>query len=145
MLDVLAQAEDLAGFAAHLPEVLDILTAYAWRLREGQVRGEELTIKRAVSKEAEAYKGNSQIAVASRQMAASGVAVHPGERIRYVISEGTSSHPDSRVCALPLMAPDTPYDTEKYLELLCRAAETLLWHHGYDLKRLRAVLAERGV
>jgi hypothetical protein len=29
--------------------------------------------------------------------------------------------------------------------LLCRAAETLLWHHGYDCQRLQAILAERGV
>jgi hypothetical protein len=40
----------------------------------------------------------------------------------------------------PLLTPDTPYDTEQYLELLCRAAETLLWHHGYDCRRLRVFL-----
>jgi len=44
---------------------------------------------------------------------------------------------------MPLLAPDTPYDTEKYLELLCRAAETLLWHHGYDCRRLRLFLEEQ--
>jgi len=43
------------------------------------------------------------------------------------------------------LAPDTPYDTGKYLELLCRAAETLLWHHGYDCQRLSAILEQRGV
>ena len=33
----------------------------------------------------------------------------------------------------------------KFLELLCRAVETLLWHHGYDSRRLLRILAEQGI
>lgn len=145
MVERLARADDLTGFAARIPEVLEILVEYAWRLREGQVRLADLTIKRTVSKEAGGYKGNSQIGVASRQMADRGVAVHPGERVRYIISDADAPNAEGRVQAIPFVAPDTPYDTGKYLELLCRAAETLLWHHGYDCRRLFRVLAERGV
>jgi len=145
MVEVLAQADDLAGFAARIPEVLEIFAEYAWRLREGQVRLEDLTIRRTVSKEAGEYKGNSQIGLASRQMADRGVAVHPGERVRYVISDADAPNAEARVRAVPFLSPDTPYDTGKYLELLCRAAETLLWHHGYDCRRLLRILAERGV
>jgi hypothetical protein len=50
----------------------------------------------------------------------------------------------ARVRAIPFLAPDTPYDTGTYLTLLCRAVETLLWHHGYDCRRLLRILAERG-
>ena len=142
MVDVLAEADDLSGFAARIPRVLEVLVEYAWRLREGQVRLEELVVKRTVSKEAGEYKTNSQIGLASRQMAACGVAVHPGERVRYVVSDADAGDVEGRVRAAPLLTPDTPYDTEKYLELLCRAAETLLWHHGYDGRRLRDFLAE---
>ena len=144
MVEVLARADDLTGFAARIPEVLEIFVEYAWRLREGQVRMEDLTIKRTVSKEAGEYKTNSQIGVASRQMADRGVAVHPGERVRYVISDADAPNAEARVRAIPFLAPDTPYDTGKYLELLCRAVETLLWHHGYDCRRLLHILAERG-
>jgi DNA polymerase-2 len=144
MVEVLARADDLTGFAARISEVLEIFVEYAWRLREGQVRMEELTIKRTVSKEAGEYKGNSQIGLASRQMADRGVAVHPGERVRYVISDADAGNAEARVRAIPFLAPDTPYDTGKYLELLCRAVETLLWHHGYDCRRLLHILAERG-
>ena len=140
MVEVLARADDLAGFAARIPEVLEVFVEYAWRLREGQVRMEDLTIRRTVSKEADEYKGNSQIGLASRQMADRGVAVHPGERVRYVISDADAGNAEARVRAIPFLAPDTPYDTGKYLELLCRAVETLLWHHGYDCRRLRAFL-----
>jgi DNA polymerase elongation subunit (family B) len=70
------------------------------------------------------------------------VAVRPGERIRYVISDAAAAAKGDRVRAVPLLSPDTPYDTDKYTELLCKAAETLLWHHGYDWRRLRAFLAE---
>jgi DNA polymerase-2 len=142
MVDALAEADDLRGFAARIPRILEVLAEYAWRLREGQVRLEELVIKRTVSKEADEYKTNSQIGLASRQMAACGVSVHPGERVRYVVSDADAGDVEGRVRALPLLTPDTPYDTEKYLELLCRAAETLLWHHGYDCRRLRDFLAE---
>jgi len=144
MVEVLARADDLTGFAARIPEVLEIFVEYAWRLREGQVRMEDLTIKRTVSKEAGEYKTNSQIGVASRQMADRGVAVYPGERVRYVISDADAGNVEARVRAIPFLAPDTPYDTGKYLELLCRAVETLLWHHGYDCRRLLHILAERG-
>jgi DNA polymerase elongation subunit (family B) len=145
MVEVLARADDLAGFAARIPEVLEVFVDYAWRLREGQVRLADLTIKRTVSKEANEYKTNSHVGLASRQMADRGVAVHPGERIRYVITDADAGNAEARVQAIPFLAPDTSYDTGKYLELLCRAAETLLWHHGYDCRKLKAILAERGV
>ena len=145
MLEILAGADDLAGYAARIPRVLEVLAEYAWRLAEGQVRVDDLTIKRTVSKEAAEYKTNSQVGLASRQMAACGAAVHPGERVRYVISDARAGSAEERVRATPLLMPDTPYDTDSYLELLCRAAETLLWHHGYDVRRLREFLAERGV
>ena len=145
MVEILAQADDLAGFAARIPTVLEVFVEYAWRLREGQVRLTDLTIKRTVSKEAGEYKTNSQIGLASRQMADRGVAVHPGERVRYVITDADAPNAEARVRAIPFLAPDTPYDTGKYLELLCRAVETLLWHHGYDCGRLLRVLEERGI
>jgi len=145
MVEVLARAEDLAGFAARIPEVLEIFLEYAWRLREGQVRMEDLTIRRTVSKEAGEYKGNSQVGLASRQMADRGVPVHPGERVRYIISDAEAGNAEVRVRVIPFLAPDTPYDTGTYLTLLCRAVETLLWHHGYDCRRLLRILAERGV
>ena len=145
MAEILAQADDLAGFAARIPKVLEVFVEYAWRLREGQVRPEDLTVKRTVSKEASEYKGNSQVGLASRQMADRGVAVHPGERVRYIISDADAPNAEARVRAIPFVAPDTPYDTGKYLELLYRAVETLLWHHGYDCRRLQALLVERGI
>jgi DNA polymerase-2 len=145
MAEILAQADDLAGFAARIPKVLEVFVEYAWRLREGQVRLEALTIRRTVSKNADEYKTNSQIGLASRQMADRGVAVHPGERVRYVISDAAAPNAAARVRAFPLVAADTPYDTGKYLELLCKAVETLLWHQGYDCPRLLDLLAERSV
>ncbi|MFA5028191.1 MAG: DNA polymerase domain-containing protein [Candidatus Methylomirabilota bacterium] len=145
MVEVLGEAEDLAGFAARIPQVLEIFAEYAWRLREGQVRLEALAVERTASKEAHQYATNSQVGLASRQLADRGILIHPGERIRYVIRDADAPDARSRVGAVPLLAPDTPYDTGKYLELLCRAAETLLWHHGYTWKRLEAFLEERGV
>lgn len=144
MLDILAEARDFAGYAARIPRALEVLLEYAWRLREGGLCLDDLVIKRTASKEAEDYAGNSQIGLASRQLAARGVRVRPGERIRYVISDAATVVVDERVRAVPLATPETPYDAEKYTEFLCKAAETLLWHHGYDGERLRALLREGG-
>jgi hypothetical protein len=65
--------------------------------------------------------------------------------VRYIISDAEAGNAEARVRAIPFLAPDTPYDTGTYLTLLCRAVETLLWHHGYDCRRLLRILAERGV
>ena len=145
MVEILGAADGLAGYAARIPDILDLFVEYAWRLREGQVRLDDLVIRRTVSKAAGDYKTNSQIGLASRQMAARGVAVHPGERVRYVISDADAPDVEARVQAIPFAGPDTPYDTGKYMELLCRAVETLLWHHGYTVKRLQEVLARQGL
>ena len=65
--------------------------------------------------------------------------------MRYIISDADAPNAEARVRAIPFLTPDTPYDTGKYLELLCRAVETLLWHHGYECERLHALLVERGI
>lgn len=144
MLECLAEAQELAGFAGRIPAVLELLVEYAWRLREGRLPQASLVIRRTASKEAGRYRTNSQIALASRQLADRGAPVRPGERVQYLISHAAAPDPASRVTAFPLCRPDTPYDTATYLDLLCRAAETLLWHHGYTRQRLREHLEAAG-
>jgi DNA polymerase-2 len=140
MLEILAQAEDAAGFRAAVPAVLEILAERAARLREGRVPVEALTITRTVSQEAHEYRVNSLVALASRQMAAAGAPAHPGEAVRYVITGFDKADPGERVRALPLLTPDVTYDAAKYLEMLLEAAATLLQPAGVTPAAIRRAL-----
>jgi DNA polymerase elongation subunit (family B) len=140
MLAVLARAEGAAGFRAAVPAVLEVLAEAAARLREGRVPVEALTISKTVSQEAGAYRTNSLVALASRQMAAAGVPVHPGEQVRYVITGFDKHDAGERVRALPLLTPDLTYDAAKYLEMLLEAAATLLQPAGITPAAIRQAL-----
>jgi DNA polymerase-2 len=140
MLEILACAENAADFRAAVPAVLEVVAEAAGRLREGRVPVEALTITKTVSQAAEKYQTNSLVALASRQMAASGVPVHPGEAVRYVITGFDKKNTGERVRALPLLTPDLTYDAAKYLEMLLEAAATLLQPAGITPAAIRQAL-----
>lgn len=140
MLAILARADGAAGFRAEVPAVLEVLAEAAARLREGRVPVEALTITKTVSQEAREYRTGSLVALASRQMAAAGVPVHPGEQVHYVITGFDKHNAGERVCALPLLTPDLTYDAAKYLEMLLEAAATLLQPAGITPAAIRQAL-----
>jgi DNA polymerase-2 len=140
MLEILACADGAAGFRAAVPAVLEVLAEAAARLREGRVPVEALTIAKTVSQEAGAYRTGSLVALASRQMAAAGVPVHPGEQVHYVITGFDKQNAGERVRALPLLTPDLTYDGAKYLEMLLEAAATLLQPAGITPAAIRQAL-----
>ncbi len=141
MLALLAEAPDAAGYRARVPAVLDVLAEYALRLWEGQVRLEELTITKTISKKPEEYRHDTLSALAAKQLARKGIAVHPGEAVRYVIQRDGAADKGARVRPLELLGDDASYDAAKYVDLLVRAAETVLSLCGYDAARLHRYLA----
>ncbi|MGH7377390.1 MAG: DNA polymerase domain-containing protein, partial [Candidatus Methylomirabilales bacterium] len=140
MLEILARADGAAGFRAAVPAVLEVLAKAAARLQEGRVPVEALTISKTVSQEAGEYRTGSLVALASRQMAAAGVPVHPGEQVRYVITGFDKQNAGERIRALPLLTPDLTYDAAKYIEMLLEAAATLLQPAGITPAAIRQAL-----
>jgi DNA polymerase elongation subunit (family B) len=85
------------------------------------VTGEELAITFNLSKTPEEYVHDT---VSS--LAASGVVLHAGETVKYVITNAADKVKDWRSKPLALMENGLEYDVNKYLQLLDRAAMEIL-------------------
>ena len=140
MLEILAEAKNKDDYQSKVPQILELLLEYSLKLKEGQVKAEELTIGKRISQEPNEYKVDSLTALAAQQLEDFGIPIHPGEKVRYVIKDAEAKDKAERVRSFPLVGPDDTYDVKKYLELLLKATEELLIHLGYDAKRLRKIL-----
>ena len=137
MLEVLGGAKDTDEYRSKIPEILDLLLEYSLILKDGQARTESLVIQKTISQEPNDYKVDSLIALAAQQLEDSGIPIHPGEKVSYVIKDAQSKNKGERVKPFSLMGPDDTYDVEKYLEILAKATEEILIHCGYDAKHLK--------
>ena len=140
MVEVLAEAKDVEAYRSKIPKVLDLLLEYHLLLRDGGARHEDLVIGKTISQEPNEYKVDSLTALAAQQLEDSGIPIHPGERVRYMIKDAQSKEKDERVRPFPLVGPDDTYDAKEYQKLLLKATEELLIHFGYDTKRLEAII-----
>jgi DNA polymerase-2 len=140
MLEILAEAKNKDDYQSKVPKILELLLEYSLKLKEGQVKAEELTIGKRISQEPNAYKVDSLTALAAQQLEDFGIPIHPGEKVRYMIKDAEAKDKAERVRSFPLVGPDDTYDVKKYLELLLKATEELLIHLGYDAKHLKKIL-----
>jgi DNA polymerase elongation subunit (family B) len=85
-----------------------------------------LLVAKSVRQKASEYKVDNHTSLALRQLEESGIEIHPGEKIHYLIKDSWSKNKEERVRAFPLLSPDDFYDEEKYRELLEKAAEEVL-------------------
>ncbi|NNN05333.1 MAG: hypothetical protein HKL90_05485 [Elusimicrobia bacterium] len=126
LLERLARAAPGADLRCMVPELLEIVEDYRLRLREGRVSAEELAITFHLSKSPQDYVHDTVSSLAAKQLAASGVVLHPGESVRYVITHADDKVKDWRSKPLALMENGLEYDRVKYLQLLDRAAAEIL-------------------
>ena len=134
------------GFLDHLLATLVRHAKFDLALTcRGDLHVDDLVVKRTASKEVREYRVDSPIALASRQLADRGIAVHAGEKIAYVITGATAPDKGARVRALPLVDPTLAYDPWKYLELLLKATEAVLTPCGVDFARLAQHLDAAGL
>ena len=140
------QRQVLQKFAA-LPEKQPLTSAIPqvaliWRssvadLRAGRLPLEDLLISHRVSRAPEAFRSSSPAARALAQLARTGQQRRPGQRVRFIYTRGAPG-----VYAWDLPTPPDPaaVDTARYLELLVRAADTILRPLGVPEKRTRSWL-----
>ena len=126
LLSKLAGISPGADLKTLVPVLLDIVEDYRLRVREGQVTAEELAITFHLSRAPEEYVHDTVSSTAAKQLAASGVALHVGETVKYVITNARDKVKDWRSKPLALMENGLEYDVKKYLELLERAALEIL-------------------
>ena len=126
MLALLSKARGLSDCRALKAALEDIREAYRLRLKEGEVTPEELAIPLRLSKEPQDYVHDTLSSIAARQLAGSGVKLHPGEEVRYIIVDAKEKVKDWRVKPLALLDGNFTYDPAKYGELVDRAAAEIL-------------------
>jgi DNA polymerase-2 len=102
------------------------LDARIAELESGKVNPTRLLLKSTLTKEIDDYVANTRTLLAARQLRQAGVAVHPGQSVRYVIRDSKSKDHAARVGAEEVVE-DCSYDASEYVKLLRAAADEVLW------------------
>lgn len=126
LLAILARCANLSERRAAIPQLLAVVDDYRARLKDGGVTAAELAISFNLSKAPEEYVHDTASAIAAKKLAASGVKLHPGELVRYVITSAKDRVKEWRATPLALMENGLEYDAQRYREMLDRAASELL-------------------
>jgi DNA polymerase elongation subunit (family B) len=141
MLDVLAQAEDLAGYVARIPQAVEVVQETWEQLTTGHIPPLQLLITRTVSQEVDAYRVDNATALALKQLRTVGIQLHPGEPVRYVLLR--AAFKEERVRAFPCLQSEDRVDVAHYQALLLDAALELLTPFGRDEAWLRRTINTR--
>ena len=117
-----------------LPRALEILRGYVDTLRSGRADLESLLITQVLTREVAAYKANTRVARAGRQLEQGGKTVSKGMRIRYLLTRG-----EPGVAAWDAGSSIRPemIDVPLYLERLIRAGHTVFQSFGVEERVLR--------
>ena len=134
MLELLAEAPQAGLLPDQLPHVHNLLQARLNDLRQGRIPLVELLVSQKLSRPLEEYRVFSPAARAAAQLAGIGKHLTPGQHVRFLLTRG-----DPGVFAWDLAEKVKPgtIDTDRYAELLCRAALTLLQPLGVQEQTLR--------
>ena len=137
MLARLSKADDSMMLAELVPEALEVVDGYVDDTLSGTVPVDRLLVTRRVSKPLGDYRQVNDAVAALDQLGSHGLEVNPGELLSYVITCRGSRDLGRRVRAEPF-ASEGEYDPGAYVDLLLRAAETVLMPLGWDRARLLA-------
>jgi DNA polymerase-2 len=134
ILELLAAAPQASALVKQLPRVHALLQTRLSDLRQGKISPAELLVSQKLSRPLEEYKVPSPAARAAAQLAGIGKHLTPGQHVRFLFTRG-----DPGVFAWDLAEKPEPgsIDTDRYAELLCRAAFTLLQPLGVKEQTLR--------
>lgn len=134
MLNLLANAPDAGKLVEQLPRIHSLLQTRLAALREQKVSLEELLISQKLSRTLGEYKVLSPAARAAAQLEEIGKHLIPGQRVLFLYTRGK---PGVYAWDLPERPDLGVIDTDRYAELLCRAAFTILQPLGVEEQTLR--------
>jgi DNA polymerase-2 len=126
MLAVLGEADDVAGCRARARGLDEIAEKVRERIARGHATPAELAVTFCLSRDPADYVGRGPSAVAARRLAASGVDLHAGESVKYVITSAGDKLVEARATPLAFVDEATEWDTAKYLELWQRCRDEIM-------------------
>ena len=141
-IELLAVAHNRKEFFDQVPQVIDLIRARLAELRSQQVDYRNLVLTYCLTREPQEYRHNTLNAVVAQQLSQRGISLHPGESIRYVITDAQARDPHARARPVEFMDSSCGYDAEKYAELLLRAMATILQPAGLDQAQIEQRLTQ---
>ncbi|HND63980.1 MAG TPA: DNA polymerase domain-containing protein [Elusimicrobiota bacterium] len=126
MLRDLSRAADVEECRGSLPALREKSEEYRYRLKEGRVTPPELAVTFHLSKDPAHYVHDTLSTLAAKQLAASGVPLHAGESVKYIIRAAGDRLKENRSIPLAFLHEGFDYDAQKYGEKLAEAAEEIL-------------------
>lgn len=140
MLTVFKQANTAEEFRALLPASVEVLREFAVAIREDCVEHKDLVCTTTVSRDIATYKVNTLPKSALLQLQDLGIAVQPGQSVRYLVTDETSQNYKRRVCLAEKILGTEDIDARYYLRQLAKCAESLLVPFGYTKEKLEEML-----
>jgi DNA polymerase elongation subunit (family B) len=132
VLALFRRASGADAVRALVPRALARADLFADRVRAGAWPLDELLIAHRIGQAPEAFVTFTDSVAALRQLAEAGAVRSAGETVRFVVLDRRSRSFRDRVRAAELLDGSERYDAPAYLELLARAAETLLAPFGVE-------------
>jgi len=136
VLGELAKAKDAEGLSDAVPKAVELLKGWADRIRTGECDIWDMLFSIRVSKKLEEYKVLNEQVAALVQLQREGVAVNPGQAVRYLVMDSSSREPSAKVRVDQLLTGSESYDIEHYTKYLARVGASLLMPFGWDEKAL---------
>jgi DNA polymerase-2 len=135
MLAALAEAYSASMLEDKVVKAFEVFRGALTALREGMVPPDKLVITSRISHELEAYKSPTPAARAAlMQLQQTGKRARPGQKMRFIYTRGKQGvHPWETTEPLDPQL----LDTEKYIELLARAASSVLYPFGVEMDELK--------
>lgn len=121
LLKIMKEAQNLNELEGLKKRLLEKVDEYRDRLKQGSITPIELAIHRQISKDPSLYAHDTLPALAAKKLAASGLKLHPGETIQYIVTEEKSAVKDWRVMPLAFIEDGFEYDICYYERLLQEA------------------------
>lgn len=135
MLEMLSEAYSMDQLPAKVSEAFGIFRRALQALREGRVPVEKLVVTTRITRELEGYKSPTPAVRAARLLLQqTGKRIRPGQKMRFVYTCGT---PDVFPWEVQGECDASMLDKEKYIELLARAASSVLYPFGIEIDELK--------
>ena len=137
MIKVLAKAPNVEAFRHKISDAVEVLHGYVEKLMKRDMDRGDLIIAKQLSKHPSKYTHDVFQAIAAKQLIKAGMEVSAGQTVRYLIMDAQNKEAGKRVKAAELIDDGTPFDGEKYVDMLILAATNILSLFGYTEERLK--------
>ncbi len=135
-LEVLSHARGADAYRALIPRALDAVLPVLAELQQGATPAKDLVIMNVVTRNEEDYRVVNLPRTALKQLKTAGVAVPPGDAVRYVVLDAGADAPEAATRPEELLMGGEGYDAAYYTKLIMRGLESLFLPFGWSIARL---------